>query len=132
MHSELDHDRITASVVDASIQIHRDLGPGLFESVYETLLADELQRRGHRVFRQREVPLTYRGRSLDHAFRLDLLIDQRVIVEVKCTEKPARIHSRQMLTYLRIMRLEVGLVTNFGLQRMIDGINRVTNRHAVP
>lgn len=125
-------DGITADVVDASIQIHRDLGPGLFESVYEVLLMDELQRRGHRVERQKELPLTYRGRTLDHAFRIDLLVDGRVLVEVKCSERPARVHARQLLTYLRIMRLPVGLVTNFGLDRMIDGINRVTTERFVP
>lgn len=125
-------DGITADVVDASIQIHRDLGPGLFESVYEVLLMDELERRGHTVERQKELPLTYRGRTLDHAFRIDLLVDGRVLVEVKCSERPARVHARQLLTYLRIMRLPVGLVTNFGLDRMIDGINRVTTERFVP
>lgn len=125
-------DGITADVVDASIQIHRDLGPGLFESVYEVLLMDELQRRGHTVERQKELPLTYRGRTLDHAFRIDLLVDGRVLVELKCSERPARVHARQLLTYLRIMRLPVGLVTNFGLDRMIDGINRVTTERFVP
>jgi iron complex transport system substrate-binding protein len=125
-------DGITADVVDASIQIHRDLGPGLFESVYEVLLMDELQRRGHTAERQKELPLTYRGRTLDHAFRIDLLVDGRVLVEVKCSERPARVHARQLLTYLRIMRLPVGLVTNFGLDRMIDGINRVTTERFVP
>jgi iron complex transport system substrate-binding protein len=125
-------DGITADVVDASIQIHRDLGPGLFESVYEVLLMDELERRGHTVERQKELPLTYRGRTLDHAFRIDLLVDERVLVEVKCSERPARVHARQLLTYLRIMRLPVGLVTNFGLDRMLDGINRVTTERFVP
>jgi GxxExxY protein len=125
-------DGITADVVDASIQIHRDLGPGLFESVYEVLLMDELQRRGHTVERQKELPLTYRGRTLDHAFRIDLLVDGRVLVEVKCSERPARVHARQLLTYLHIRRLPVGLVTNFGLDRMIDGINRVTTERFVP
>lgn len=125
-------DGITADVVDASIQIHRDLGPGLFESVYEVLLMDELQRRGHTVERQKELPLTYRGRTLDHAFRIDLLVDGRVLVELKCSERPARVHARQLLTYLRIMRLPVGLVTNFGLDRIIDGINRVTTERFVP
>lgn len=82
--------------------------------------------------RQKELPLTYRGRTLDHAFRIDLLVDGRVLVEVKCSERPARVHARQLLTYLRIMRLPVGLVTNFGLDRMIDGINRVTTKRFVP
>jgi iron complex transport system substrate-binding protein len=125
-------DQITENIVDACIQIHRDLGPGLFESVYEVLLADELERRGHKIERQKELPLTYRGRILEHAFRIDILVDQRVVIEVKATEKSARIHARQLLTYLRIMRLPVGLVANFGLDRMIDGINRINNARMVP
>lgn len=125
-------DRITANIVDACVQIHRDLGPGLFESVYEVLLADELERRGHQIERQRELPLTYRGRTLEHAFRVDLLVDQCVVIEIKATERSARIHARQLLTYLRILRLQVGLVANFGLDRMIDGINRINNARMVP
>ncbi|AMW04560.1 GxxExxY protein [Gemmatimonas phototrophica] len=125
-------DQITENIVDACIQIHRDLGPGLFESVYEVLLADELERGGHKVERQKELPLTYRGRILEHAFRIDILVDQRVVIEVKATEKSARIHARQLLTYLRILRLPVGLVANFGLDRMIDGINRINNARMVP
>lgn len=125
-------DQITENIVDACIQIHRDLGPGLFESVYEVLLADELERRGYKIERQKELPLMYRGRILEHAFRIDILVDRRVVIEVKATEKSARIHARQLLTYLRIMRLPVGLVANFGLDRMIDGINRINNARMVP
>jgi GxxExxY protein len=125
-------DLITANIVDACVQIHRDLGPGLFESVYEVLLADELERRGHHIERQKELPLTYRGRTLEHAFRVDILVDHCVVIEIKATEKSARIHARQLLTYLRIMRLQVGLVANFGHDRMIDGINRINNARIVP
>jgi GxxExxY protein len=125
-------DLITANIVDACVQIHRDLGPGLFESVYEVLLADELERRGHHIERQKELPLTYRGRTLEHAFRVDILVDHCVVIEIKATEKSARIHARQLLTYLRIMRLQVGLVANFGNDRMIDGINRINNARIVP
>lgn len=125
-------DGITADVVDASIQIHRDLGPGLLDSVYELPLKDEIERRGYVVERQKELPLTYRGRTLNHAFRMDLLVNGRILVEVKSSERPSRVHARELFTSLRIMRLPVGLVTNFGLDRMIDGSNRVTTQRFVP
>jgi iron complex transport system substrate-binding protein len=126
------HEEITGDVVDACILIHRELGPGLLESVYEVLLADELGRRGHSVQRQLELPLTYRGRHLEHGFRIDLLVDEAVIVEIKVTDRIAAVHARQLLTYLRLMRLPIGLVTNFGMPRMIDGITRVTTDRFIP
>jgi iron complex transport system substrate-binding protein len=126
------HSEITGSIVEASIQLHRDLGPGLFESAYETLLADELDRGGHRVERQVIVPLTYRGRTIPHVYRLDLLVDRFVIVEIKCTERAVPIHKLQLLTYLRLMRLQVGLVLNFGLETMKQGIDRVYNNTIIP
>ena len=126
------HAEITGSIVEASIALHRDLGPGLFESTYEALLADELERRGHRVERQVLVPLTYRGRTITQAYRLDLLVDGVVIVEIKATERAAPIHKCQLLTHLRLMRLQVGLVLNFGLEYMKDGIDRVYNTKVIP
>jgi len=126
------HSSITASIVESAITLHRDLGPGLFESTYETLLADELGRRGHFIRQQYVLPLIYRGRKIDQAYRVDLLVDHAVVIEVKCTDRPSALHRRQLLTYLRMMRLEVGLVLNFGLATMKEGINRVINNHIVP
>lgn len=126
------NEAITGDIVDSCIQIHRDLGPGLLESVYEVLLCDELMRRGRAVQRQLELPLTYRGRHLEHGFRVDMLIDSAVIVEVKVTDRVAPVHARQLLTYLRLMRLPIGLVANFGMPRMIDGITRVTTDRLIP
>jgi iron complex transport system substrate-binding protein len=126
------HESITGDVVDACIQIHRDLGPGLLESVYEVLLSDELLRRGRTVQRQLELPLTYRGRHFEHGFRIDLLVDASVIVEIKVSDRIAPVHARQLLTYLRLMRLPIGLVANFGMPRMIDGITRVTTDRFIP
>lgn len=126
------HEAITGDIVDACIQIHRELGPGLLESVYEILLSDELCRRGRTVQRQLELPLTYRGRHLEHGFRIDLLVDASVVVEIKVSERIAPVHARQLLTYLRLMRLPIGLVVNFGMTRMIDGITRVTTDRFVP
>jgi iron complex transport system substrate-binding protein len=126
------HSSVTASIVESAITLHRDLGPGLFESTYETLLADELGRRGHFIRQQYVLPLIYRGRKIDQAYRVDLLVDHAVVIEVKCTDRPSALHRRQLLTYLRMMRLEVGLVLNFGLATMKEGINRVINNHIVP
>jgi GxxExxY protein len=119
--------QITADIIDASIHIHTDLGPGLFESAYEELLAVELTRRGLRVQRQLVIPFDYQGTTIEFGFRLDLLVEGRVPVELKCTERPAPIHQRQLLTYLRLMKLPVGLLINFGGDRLIDGVQRIMN-----
>lgn len=126
------HAQLTGSIIDAAIRLHRDLGPGMFESTYEVLLADELTRRGHHLERQRVVPICYRGRTIEQAFRLDILVDESVIVEVKCTDRNTPLHRRQVLTYLRLMRLQIGLVLNFGLPTMKEGIDRVLNDLALP
>lgn len=125
------HADITGAIVEAAIDLHRALGPGMFESTYELLLGDELMRRGHTVQRQRVVPIQFRGRLVEHAFRMDLIVDDRVIVEVKSTERNSALHRRQLLTYLRFTKREVGLVLNFGLPTMKEGIDRVLNDHAL-
>ncbi|MCA2991961.1 MAG: GxxExxY protein [Gemmatimonas sp.] len=124
------HAEITASVIDAAVRLHQELGPGMLESAYELLLADELSRRGHEVERQRTVRIVYRGCTVDKAFRIDLLVDRVVVVEVKCCERRSPVYARQLLTYLRLMKLEVGLVLNFGLPTMKAGIARVINTQA--
>lgn len=111
-------------------QITADLGPGLFESAYEELLAAELCRRGLRVQRQMVVPFEYKGTKIEFGFRLDLLVENRVPVELKCTERPAPIHQRQLLTYLRLLKLPVGLLINFGGDRLIDGVQRIVNGYS--
>ncbi|MCE2955179.1 MAG: GxxExxY protein [Gemmatimonas sp.] len=132
MAAIIHHVGVTASIVDSAVRLHRDVGPGMFESTYEMLLADELERRGHTVARQVVLPLTYRSRRIDQAFRIDLLIDRAVVVEVKACERHSAMFRRQLLTYLRFTRLEVGLVLNFGLSTMKEGIDRVINTHTVP
>jgi len=126
------HADITGSIVDTAIHLHRDFGPSLLESTYEVLLLDELERRGHTVQAQVVVPLIYRGRLIEKAFRLDLLVDHVVVIEVKSTERSAPVHRMQVLTYLRLMRLQVGLVLNFGFETMKAGIDRVYNDREVP
>ncbi len=123
-------DEITGAVIDASIQIHRALGPGLLESVYEVILARELERRGLRVERQKAIRFEYDGMIFEEGFRVDLLVEGQIIVELKSLEKLTPIHGKQVLTYLRLMNLPVGLLLNFGAVVLKDGIQRiVTNVH---
>jgi GxxExxY protein len=118
---------ITGAVIDASIDIHRDLGTGLFESVYEAVLARSLSRRGFLVARQVPVRFEYDGMTFDDGFRVDLLVDGRIIVELKSVEKLAPVHSKQVLTYLRLMKLPLGLLINFGAPTLKEGVRRVIN-----
>ena len=120
-------DDITAAIVDASMQIHKELGPGLLESVYEAVLARALERRGLQVERQKTIRFEYDGMVFDEGFRLDLLVSQKVIVELKSVENLAPVHGKQLLTYLRLMNLTVGLLINFGAATLKVGIRRVVN-----
>jgi iron complex transport system substrate-binding protein len=122
-------DAITGSIVDASVHIHRKFGPGLLESLYETVLASDLRQRGLRVARQRLITYSYDGIEIDDAFRADLLVEECVIVEVKSLEHVVPVHSKQLLTYLRLTNLRVGLLLNFGAEVMKDGIDRVVNNY---
>jgi iron complex transport system substrate-binding protein len=123
----MDLDDITGAIVDASVQIHRELGPGLFESIYEALLACELQRRDLRAERQRLISFSYNGVEILDAFRADLLVEECVIVEVKSLERLAPVHAKQLLTYLRLTNLRVGLLLNFGAETMKEGLRRIVN-----
>ncbi|MFY8216080.1 MAG: GxxExxY protein [Chthoniobacterales bacterium] len=120
-------DGVTGAVIDAAIKIHRELGPGLLESVYEAVLARDLSRRGFAVERQKLVPFVYDGMQFEEGLRLDLLIDGCVIVELKSVEKLAPVHSKQVLTYLRLMKLPVGLLVNFGAATLKEGLHRIVN-----
>jgi iron complex transport system substrate-binding protein len=120
-------DEITGEVVDAAVKLHKALGPGLLESVYELVLTRDLQRRGLQVERQKPISFEYDGLQFEDAFRIDLLVDSRVVVEIKSTEKPTPVHAKQVLTYLRLMKLPVGLLINFGAAVLKDGLERVVN-----
>lgn len=122
-------DDITGEIVDAAHKIHVGLGPGLLESVYEVVLAKELERRGLRVERQRNVSFEFDGMRFVDAFRVDILVENVVIVEVKSIENLAPVHSKQLLTYLRLLGLPVGLLINFGEAAVRDGIRRIVNNH---
>ena len=119
---------ISKVIVDCAIIVHRTLGgPGLLEGVYEEALAWEVQEHGLRVDRQLQVPILYKGRQLGTPLRLDLLVEKRVIVEVKATEEYNKIFEVQALTYLRQRNLKLALVINFGEKYVKDGIHRVVN-----
>jgi GxxExxY protein len=118
---------ITQIILDAAFHIHTRLGPGLLESVYEVVLAHELKKRGLLVERQRPIPIQYDELAFDEAFRADLIIQEKIIVELKSVELLAPVHSKQLLTYLRLSGRRVGLLLNFGTARLKDGIERIIN-----
>lgn len=123
-----EEDRIGALLVDAAVKIHRELGPGLLESVYEAVLAHELRRRGLQVARQVPVAVVYEGLRFDEGFRADLVIEGRVIVELKCVERLNNAHRKQLLTYLRLTGLRLGFLLNFAEPLMKNGIIRTVNQ----
>ena len=120
-------DLITADVVGEAIRIHRALGPGLFETVYETVLAASLERAGYRVDRQKPVEIEFEGLRFPAAFKIDLLVDERLILEIKSVDQIGRAHGKQLLTYLRLTNHPVGLLLNFAAATMKEGIQRVVN-----
>ena len=122
-----DLDDITEAIIDAAIRIHRDLGPGLLESVDQAVLARALEKRGLHVERQTAVRFEYDGLVFDEGFRADLLVDHDVIVELKSVERLAPVHGKQLLTYLRLMNKPVGLLINFGGNTLKEGLRRVVN-----
>lgn len=125
----MDVETIAREVVDCAFVLHRDLGPGLLESVYEAVLAKSLDARGLRVVRQKPISFTYNGLTFDEGFKLDLLVEDRLVVELKSVESIAPVHAKQVLTYLRLMDLPLGLLINFGAATFKAGIQRVVNNH---
>ena len=119
--------QIAAAVVDAAYKIHTTLGPGLLESVYQATLEYELKKRGLCVAQQVALPVYYEEVKLNVGFRIDLLIDGKVIIEIKSVEAIAPVHKRQLLTYLRLANLRLGLLINFNVERIREGIHRVVN-----
>lgn len=120
-------DDITGTIVDAAFKLHQGIGPGLLESVYEAILARDLVRRGLRVERQKEVEFEYDGMQFNEGLRLDLLVEGIVVVELKSIEILRPVHSKQVLTYLRLLNLPVGLLINFGASLLTDGLHRIVN-----
>jgi len=120
-------DELSAIVIEEAIAIHRELGPGLFESVYESVLVGRLRLRGFKVERQIQVKAVFDGETYDPAFKLDILVDDRLILEIKAVEQLSRAHAKQLLTYLRLLKQPVGLILNFSDATMKDGIRRIVN-----
>jgi len=118
---------IATIVVNASLEIHREIGPGLFESVYESVLADLLVRKGLNVERQKPIPILFQGRQFDEGFRADLIIEGLVLVELKSVDSLARVHKKQVLTYLKLSGLKLGLLINFGGELLKRNIERLCN-----
>ena len=123
----MDENEIGKIAVDSAVQIHRELGPGLLETVYEIVLAKELERRGLKIKRQVSVPIVYRDIRFDEGFRADIIVEDKVILELKSLYQIAKVHSKQVLTYLRLTGLRLGFLLNFGSPLMKDGISRVVN-----
>ena len=118
---------IAKIIVDSAYHVHRKLGPGLLESVYEVILAHELKKRGLKVERQVPVAIVFEGIKFDEGFRADIIVEDKVIVELKSIEKVMPVHKKQLLTYLRLTDKKLGLLINFGSELIRDGISRVVN-----
>jgi len=118
---------IAAIIVDISFKVHSSLGPGLFESVYEAVIAYELDQCGLRVDRQKPIPVTWNGVRLDQGFRADLIVDEKVIVEIKSVEAISPVHFKQVLTYLRLTGLKLGILVNFNESLIKNGLHRIVN-----
>jgi GxxExxY protein len=116
--------KLTEQIIGAAIEVHRHLGPGLLESAYETCLAYELERLGLAVERQKALPLVYKEIRLDQGYRIDLLVEQKVIVELKVVEQITPVHAAQVLSYLKFSGCQIGLLLNFNVKLLKNGIRR--------
>ena len=120
---------VSAIVVDCGYKLHVEVGPGLLESVYEIVLAKMLEQRGLRVRRQVPVPIELMGLKLDEGFRADLIVHDLVLVELKSVERMVPVHAKQTLTYLRLLKMPLGLLINFGAATFKEGVRRIVNQH---
>jgi GxxExxY protein len=124
---ELTENEIGQIVVDCAVRLHKELGPGLLESVYETILAHELQQRGLTVARQVSIPIVFHGIKFNEGFRADILVEDKVVLEIKSVEASSKSHKKQALTHLRLSKKKLGYVLNFGAALMKEGISRIIN-----
>lgn len=123
----MSENEIARIVVDACVRVHSGLGPGLLESVYEAVLCRELESRGLRVRRQAAIPIVWGDLSFEEGFRADLIVEDKLIVEIKSVEKLAPVHAKQLTTYLRLADMRLGILVNFGEKLVSDGIRRIVN-----
>jgi len=125
----MDVEAIATAAVDCGFKVHEQLGPGLLESVYQAVLAHSLERRGFAIERQKPVPIRFDGLIIDEGFRADILVEGKLLIELKSVERFAAVHGKQVLTYLRLMDLPLGLLMNFGAATFREGIKRIVNGH---
>ena len=123
----MSENEISSKIIGAAIEVHKQLGPGLLESTYETCLAYELKQMGLDVKQQQALPVVYKEVKLDAGYRIDLLVENKVIVEIKSVEALADIHTAQLLTYLKLKDLKLGLLINFNSVKVIEGLKRIIN-----
>lgn len=127
MHSRENLNGVTSSIIGAAIEVHRHLGPGLLEKAYLECICEEFRLRSIRFHREIPIPINYKGRDLECGYRLDLLIEDTVPVELKCVESVLPVHESQLLTYLRLLDKRIGLLLNFNVPVLVKGIHRVAN-----
>ncbi len=120
---------VTSIIIEESIYIHKSIGPGLFESVYEKILAYRLRKRGLFVEEQKTLPLIFEGVVIDRAFRTDLLVDRQVLVDIKSVLEVPKVAKKQMNTYLRLLDYRIGLLINFNVEILVEGIQRFANKY---
>ena len=120
---------ITSEIIGSAIEVHKELGPGLLESAYEECLAFELRQKGLNIERQLELPIKYKQVQLDISYRLDIVVEKKIIVELKSVESLLPIHTAQLLSYLKLSELEVGLLINFNVSKLKKGVKRVVNEY---
>jgi len=124
---ELSENEIGTIIVETAVNLHKNLGPGLLESVYEAILMKQLAKKGLSVQRQISIPIEYDGEFFDEGFRIDLFIEGKVIIELKSLEKITGVHKKQLLTYLKLTNTKLGYILNFGTEIMKEGIFRIVN-----
>ncbi|MFO7460856.1 MAG: GxxExxY protein [Desulfatiglandales bacterium] len=124
----MDINRLSNKIIGAAIEVHKTLGPGLLESAYEECLCEEMRLQLLRYERQEPLPVVYKGRRLDCGYRLDIVVEKSIILELKCCEKIDPIHEAQLLTYLKLSGLHLGLILNFNVTMMRDGIKRIVHK----
>lgn len=123
----MSENEISSNIIGAAIEVHKFLGPGLLESSYEACLLFELRQKGLNVKSQVPLPVSYKGLQLDAGYRIDILVEEKVIIEVKAVNELAEIHTAQILTYLKLTNLKLGILINFNTAKVIDGFKRVVN-----
>ncbi|MEN9924960.1 GxxExxY protein [Novosphingobium sp.] len=120
---------LARTVVDCGYHLHREIGPGLLESVYQAMMIASIRERGLQVASEVAVPISYKGVVIDNAFKADLIIENKLLIELKSTERTSSVHAKQVLTYLRLLKMPLGLLMNFGQSTFKDGLQRIVNDH---